>query len=417
MRIAWNRLTMPLDLDYNTASMNCTEMRAGFMKALVEAGHEITIYAPMSKASTDVWKAYQNKMYERPNGDNWVDNTWIKHIKYEPLGFPSGNCDVMVCETAATNWMFYNSLTKQPQMRRCAEIMDKFKGTVFMWQTDPDLSFPYYKMTKAKRDWNHKKNPYKPDKTTTGVKNLEDYGWATYDEIFKDKKHVVITFSTDVEKVKKEFCGSRDRYSYFVDKGLIEIIGAVTPFDPAYVEKVDFNVEPEFDVIYTGYPRGRENRFKPFFTEAVGGKIKSAVTGPWSKKKNIPEGLLPESTTDIGFLKNFCELPHCTNRSKALLHLGVPKARKFGWTTSRIIEAVYSGVVVYYDAELKCYDDILGKEFALHSSEEAKKVWRDVSKMKNKERSKLWRTQWKRYKKYTWKRYVTKFEGWIEKYS
>lgn len=409
MKIAFARMTMSVDIDWNNACMNCCEMRFAFFKRMVERGHSIKIYTPMSKHAEKSWYDIRSGKYEPPNGKRFVDNSYIKYLEYEPTGLVDKKTDVLMVETGATNFMFGCRYTKQPQLRRIAELLDNYEGMVILYQTDPDLPFPLWKFAKAKRDWYHKKNPYR-NGNYKGFPNLESYGWGSYNEIFKNKKVLLVTFSLDVPYLKENYDGSRDRYAWFAKNGLIDVVGSVTPYCKDYVENIKFNYEPKFDVLYSGYPRGRFNRFEKLMMNKD--TVRRVVTGPWDKKKELP--LIEEDGIEyMGFIDYFYQIPYFTNKAKCLLHLAVPKSRKFSWSTSRIMEAINSKTVAFYDGDLTFYDDLVGREFALNGHEHAMKNFLKIHYMSQDDRFELWAKQWKRIKKYNWHWYADRFENYV----
>jgi hypothetical protein len=183
---------------------------------------------------------------------------------------------------------------------------------------------------------------------------------------------------------------------------------------------IPFNNEPEFDVIYAGYPRKRENRFDMFFNN-LGKRFKKAVTGKkWTttntyriKKDDIP---LKKSVTNLGFIPSFSQITWTINKAKIALHLGVGKSRQFDWTTGRAIEAIFSKAIVLYDCQLKAYDELLGSKFAVTDTADAKAKCKWICKMSNEERKALWKEQFDKMKIYTWNNYTEKIENVLEPY-
>ena len=409
MKIAWTKSTMFTGFDVNSDSPSCCEMRFGFWRQLIKRGHEITLFTPAIKASQKIQEQQLDETYEPPNPDIHLDNTFIKHLNFEPAGFPDSSYDVMFVETAANNWIYPCPATNRKQLRRIAEVIASFKGTVVIWQTDPDLPFPYWKMAMADKNWYAKDNPYRTigNPRLADYPDLEDYGWSTYDEIFSDKKHIVLTFSSRPDIVSEQYSGSRDKYTYFTEKGLIKIYGHRTPYLQDPIENVPWNDDPEFDLIYTGYPRQRESKFDDLFN-IVNKKISRCVTGKrWQTNHPYP---LNKRVEVLGFIKEFARLPYVINRAKMSLCLATPKSRRFYWTTCRTIEAIYSKAIVLYDGTFLSNDDLLGRKFAISTKLEANDKMLKIASMSSNDRHKVWEEQFESVKDQNWSDYTDKIE-------
>lgn len=420
MNVVWCRFSQYINISSTRGYQGFQEERWSIFKELISRGHRVKILTPMTKESE---KLLEDVKSGTVTHDGVLDVTWMKKLKYNPLGFCNEKDDVLVFEAGPPNVLFYDRYIKGWQIRRCANICDSFKGLLIFSQNDPDLPMSLWKMGCSKYPWSHKRNPYRIesrdntfDEGKYRLKNYpdkEDYGWADHDEIFKDKTVVLMTKSLCPEKVATTYNSSRSRYVDLVNQGLLHVEGMPTAYNEEYVNHLTFNEDPVHDVIYTGYPRNREKYFIQYFTQ-LPSKLKTAVSGPWNAKRLV---MLGTNTEHVGLLDGFISMPEFSNSSRAVLQLAVKKAKQYDWVTSRHLEAVFSGCICFYDHEYSCMEQYLGEEFAIHSPEDARKKYRWIRGLNANSRYNLWSYQWNLCKNYTWVWYIDRFERMCKKYG
>jgi len=336
MKIGWVRLTMATELDYNISKNGLGEERPMLFKGFLDRGHKVKLLTPVKKKD-------QKTLQAAKNGDSFenciVDNSWLKKLEYDPKGF-ADNCDVLVIENGPLNFTFIDPFFKIPQIRRAIEIINRFEGLVIFYQTDPLLPFPFWRMTMAKYPWSHPKNT--PRKTGKG---LETHGWGDFDEIFKNKKILVIGKSPKPNEFARANNGPRFSYNRFRKKGLMKFDYLPTGYDKYFMP----HIKPVFekkkkDLIYVGFPRSRTNAFKRYYGNYLD---RTHVYGPWDLTSRIDflERCRLEGMKWYGFIDGFPNITKAYSRSKISINLMPEKAQELGWITSRVYESVFSGCI------------------------------------------------------------------------
>jgi len=404
MIIGWCRLTMMMEIDLNKTDKGFAGMRTGYMKALVRAGHTIKILSPMGKDSRESYNFIKKGGKPEELGE-W-DTSWFESVTYAPKKDAS-DCDLLIVESSACNWMF--KWQGQPLIRRCAEILDSYSGTVIIEQSDPELPFPFGKLGCAKRKYSHSKNPYRLGEES-GHKELELYGWADPKEIWDNKTYFVATRALDEEAIKDigMYNGIRFQYKKLAEEDKITILHMPQAYDfESHNEGVEYNHEPTIDITYAGYPRTdqRERKFVELFL-GLDNSVDKAVCGPWNKTSR------EELRTDLDY--NYVEyrgnlswhdLPRFLNESKFTLYLGVSKAYRLNWQTNKPFEAISSGSVLLFDEGIKYLEDWLGAEFII--GEHNLDLWSFIIKnIDNEDRKALWEWQHSQISFMTWDYYL-----------
>lgn len=409
MNIGWARLSMSIELDFNIAKSGFSQERCPIIRNLMKRGHNITLYTPISK------KEEKNiESIKAGNISELWDNSHISDISYEPTGLPDINCDILIVESGALNFGFFDKFNDTPQIRRMSNIIDAHKGLVILLQNDPDLPFPFYKLAGCERDWNHEENPYRLGSgTIKECTNLEDYGWATYDEIFKDKKWIVLTKSANEELVWEAFDTSRARFKSFDNELTLKFLP--TPQTSEFVNKFEVCEKPEYDIFCPGYPRNREKSFESLFLQFV--KYYNLVScGLWGRAKNFDykTDCIELGMKCLGFIDNYLDMYKAINNSNTVIHLGVGKTRKLGWITGRYIEGIFCKSIAFYDDNMIGYDNYIDYRFGVNK-ENAYEKYKWISKLTHDQRRKLWAYQYDLVKTYTIANFVDNLEKiWIE---
>lgn len=403
MKIGWCRLTMLIRIDLNKTTVGFSGMRTGYMRALVEQGHEIKVLSPMDKESIATYDTVHEAL-DQPEGEPLWDTSWIKGLEYAPDA-DADDCDLLVVESSACNWMFGCSVTKQPAIRRCAEILDSYKGTVIIEQSDPDLPFPFGKLAEADVPYDAEENCYRND-----IKVVENHGWGSPKEIWENKKYCVCVRASSPEALFEDgmACGSRFQYDTLQSEGKINIIAMPQAYDfknhNVLVEEL--HGEKQYDLVYTGYPRSgsREKKFWQNFMYHHN-CVNRAVCGPWEKNKHVDlkNDLLYHYIDYVGNL-SWAELPQFLNKSKFALYIGVSKAYLMDWQTNKPFEAISSGAVLIFD-EINYLTEWFGEEFII--TESNRDWWSFICKhITDKDQRALWQCQWDMICGMDWNNYL-----------
>jgi hypothetical protein len=424
MNIAWCRITQSVTLDLLNGSSQFNEERFEFFKGLIERGHRIRLLSAMTDSSEKLYFDVHSDKVTEVAGQ---DVTWMKKMIYIPAGFCKSDDEILFIEFGAPNVMFSSKYLRGLPLFRTKDIARSLKsGIIFLLHFDPDQPLPLWKYTHTKYGWSDKNNPYRLETNNNEYENgkynfkrhdnLEDYGWGDYSDFFtKDKKVVLFTKSMVPEIFANTYEGSRSMYATLYKKKLIDVIGLPTVSSHNYAKKVKFNDNPEFDVLYTGYPRKRENDFIKLFCNK-NKKLKMAVTGPWSEKKKI---IINDysNINCMGNIPGFINMPKIINKSKVTLQLGVKKSKIFKWVTGRQFESILYKSIVLFDSEYDVMYEYFDKVFGLTTEKEANKKYLFLSNITNEQRYNLWRYQYEHIKNYNWDWFIYQFEMICKKYK
>lgn len=412
MKIGWIKFTMNLEFDFNTAKTGAGQERGPIARTMVHNGHKITVYTPLTKVER---KVREEVIKAGKQVGDW-DNTFLKDMGYEPTKLPT-DLDVLIIENAALNLTFYDKANEMPQLRRTVEVINAHKGLCIFTNGDPDLPFPFWKLAGCKMDWKHKKNPYRLDKDTSEYTDLELYGWATHDEIFKNKTWVFAIRSEQTEEVVNSLAGGRCRLPYFVEKGLVNVESMFTGQTNEFFDKFKVREEPTHDVLCQGYPRNREKDFEDLFLYSVN-YFNLAATGQWDKGKNVEfrDMCVEYGVNILGFVDGLQNLYKVVNDSMACIHIGVGKTKKLGWLTGRWLETIFCKSICLWDDKLAGYDKYLDRRFSINK-DNADKRYKGLKSLSYEDREKLWAYQYDMVKHLTIKTWVDEFEAICKKYK
>jgi hypothetical protein len=414
MKIGWARLTMLIELDLNIVTTGYAEMRTGYMRSLIEAGHTIKILTGMGNKSEDTWQRVNSVGYEPQEQKYNVD--WLKSVEYDPKAF-ADDCELLIVENSACNWMFGCKYTGQPSIRRCVDILNSYTGLVIIEQSDPDLPFPFGKMSLAEFGWSHPDNPSKAG-TEKDFDELEKWGWADPFEIWDDKRYLVTTRGLDIEAVIKEgmFNGIRFQYQKLQEEGAIGVVCVPQTWDfDCIAGNIGFNENPKYEMIFTGYPRtdSRERDFCDIFL-SLSPIIDRAVCGPWEKAKrqDLKNQLLYNYIEYVGNLA-WCELPEFIHQSKFSLFLAVKRSYNLNWQTNKPFEAISCGSVLLFN-EMPYLAEWFGVDFVINAFNVDK--WAYIIKhITEEDRKTLWQFQFERIRHKDWNYFLVELQSHLKK--
>ena len=415
MKIGWCRLTMLVEIDLNQGDVGFTGMRTGYMRELVKQGHTVKLLTKLTKPATASYEHIKSGGDPKELGA-W-DCSWFEGLEHAP-DEDASDCDLLIVESSACNWMFHTN--GKPAIRRCAEILDSYKGKVIIEQSDPDLPFPFGKLAMAEFEYSHEDNPYrlKKEKDHDG---LEAYGWADHSEIFDDKEYYVCVRAESAEALMLDGMakGKRFRYDDLVGRDNFHIVAMPQTYDFEHhnvlVSDRDTN-EKEYDFIYTGFPRSdqRERKFDNYFlgnpTDHI---IQRAVCGPWEKKSREHKLYdLKVACVDYAGKLPWAELPVFINKSKFTLYLGVSKAYLMNWQTNKPFETISSGSILLHD-DINYLNEWFGGMFML--DDDNRELWMYIMyNATDKELSLMRKYQYNKIKHRSWDVYVGKLSEEID---
>jgi len=402
MKIGWLRITMSVELDFNTAKSGAGQERGPIIRNFIKRGHNVTVYSPMSKRDE---KIRDEAISTGASNGPW-DNSFLADVNYAPSDLPE-DCDVLIVESGALNFGFWDNYNNMPQIRRMCEVINAHKGLVIFNQTDPDLLFPFNKLTECVYDWDHEENAYRLEKGTIAESpDLEDHGWSSRDEIFKDKTCIFLIRTQQYDKATEKFDTSRTKLAHFVEEGLLELRFIPTCHSSEYVNSFEVISNTEYDLFCSGYPRAREKTFENLFLKYVK-YFSLASCGPWDKSSNIDyrDMCVENGMTNLGFIDGYNNVYNEINNSLAIVHLGVSRTRKLGWLTGRYLEAVFCKSLVFYDDSCLDYDNYIDHRFGVNE-DNAYDKYKWLSKISQEEYEKLWAFQYDKIKYMTIAFYV-----------
>ena len=418
MNIAWIKVSLPIELDYFKSSSNSgADDRAGFMECFINRGHFITIYTCIKPHDETLFQD-SDELKQRPY------MSWIKNIKYKPTAIKiSHKNDVLIVEAGADTMNFKDPYTHKPFLRRFAELVNTFEGPVFYLQVDPTQPFQFKQFVAKKYPWGHEMNGYTnpiPGKTT-GVKHwVMHSSWATKDEIFKNKKTILVAKTTEIESLinlfnKGEGFAGRTGYGVLRDKINFESIPMA--YDPKWFTYRIFKTLPKQKLLPTKviYSGGDRNRRKSFRRLCSGTDCGVLVTGTWKDEK-FNSSL--DNVHFSGWLEKRTDVADLINHSLCGIQVTTSNAEKLGWVTAKTFETVYGRSFLLMDKNI-----VGGEKFVIDSmllvedANDVSRVVKDLSQLNLQERKELHDKQIELAQKFTWEKVIIKMEELFKKYG
>lgn len=393
MKIGYIRQNQPVELDFwNASASNLgTELRNGILEAFLQLGHEVTIYSPISKKHLHVL-----------NGEGeGFDYELFKNLKYDPDGLPS-DLDLLFIEAASTASIYtYNATDKKakPYMERTFEVVGAHTGRTVVYQHGNYLlGFPFGevgKPTDGLADNNIKVIIQKANVFTNG-KTWEIWHHATDNE----------AFLTQMGRVQ--------RLSY--DKAVKEM-GVVSRYIPmAYSQNFDIlsppPKNPKYDLIYVGSSRdaNRQKKLAAFYANLDWYDLKVKVIGDWSEVCGFAtpwnkHNFVPQEHMGIEFagrIGGHGEVYSFYDEALATVQITDSQFEKEGMITTRVIQAIRSGVVLFSDRAIPGMADYVGEDMLFDSWKNEEFVQRllEIKRMPYEERCALVESQRARLKRW-----------------
>lgn len=417
MRLGWIKVTLSMELDYRASTTNtgCDD-RAGFMKAFHEQGHEQTIYTGIKPHDEVLFSNKKEELKQRP----WM--YWVKNIKYKPTKFPKKE-DVLIVECGADTTNFGCKYTKKSGIRRFAELVDSFEGPVFYLHRDPTQPFQFKQFVFKKYPWGHKMNGYSNpiDGETKGYKNWAMYSqWGTFEELFFNKKAIVVAPVTKPELLPELFNigkGYNGRTGYGDLQEFINYEKCSPAYDPDLFKYRKFKTRAsqhlnKQKVLYTGGDRSRRASFRRLCSGVKQGVL---VTGDWKDEK-FNNSL--DNVTMTGWLKSRKEVQELINRSLCTIQVTTTKGQQLGWVTAKTFEAVYGRSFLLMDKEIDQGNRFTaGDYFLVQNAADVTRKVKELSQLSLKERRDFHDAQIENISKYTWSRVAEEMGVLFERYK
>ena len=419
MKFGLIKFCIPLDFEVLSSTTNSgVDDRYGFFREVVNRGHELTIFTPLVKGSKN-----------NPKEERWItshrteipnDLSFIKKFGYTPASLPVDDLkvDVLICEAGVGNMQFPNFYHEDPQspegslIRRFAHVINAHKGLVIYMHNDPSLPFYFRQMAGRKYQWGHKNNGYtNPIEKNRQSKWVRDSGWATYDEMFSDKKSVLLTrcLPEKFDFMMDNFDVDRAGYNEFKDKLNIEYMPPAYAYDLA--NNFNYNMDVKYPLFYSGGDRRRRIAFRRFYEEM---DVPTYVSGKW--KEEAMETF--DGINFLGWSETRRDLLELINKSGCVTQIQPKDASKMGWWTARTMEVPACRAMCFIDGSINRAEDfVFDNWFVLKNKEDAIYKIKSFLSMSYTYRIKIIETQL-RYcmTNFTWKKFTDNFISICYKY-
>jgi hypothetical protein len=414
MKLGLLKFCIPIDFSVlDSVSNSGVDDRYGFIKELVDRGHQVTVFSPLVRGTKN-----------NPREARWIEDydendlpehiRWIKKIKYCPRELPVGKnkMDVLIAEAGVGNIEFINIYRDEEDdrcehslIRRFMHVINAHKGPVFYLHNDPSLPFYFRQLAGRKYPWGHKKNGYtNPIEANRGEGWVRDSGWGTFDETFKDKTSIVLTraLPESFEFMLDTFNADRCGYKEFSNNLKFEY----TPpaYDYSFCKEFKFQSDVKYPLFYSGGDRRRRISFRKFYEDM---DIPTYVSGKWEEEvMSNYDGI-----SFLGWIENRYELLKLMNQSGAVIQIQPKDASHMGWWTARPMEAPACYSMAFMDGLIKNASDmVFDSWFVLKGKYDGMNKIRTYLSMSNTDRFKIIESQ-RAYcqTNFTWKRFTDNF--------
>lgn len=408
------KFCIPIDLDaLGSVSNGGTDDRYGLIKELINRGHDVTVFSALTRGTKNNPRE-ERWMLEEKDIENIPEHVrFIKKMKYHPVELPVGenSVDILIVESGVGNTTFTNNhypdkdSPESGLIRRFSHVINAHKGPVMYMHNDPSLPFYFRQMAGRKYPWGHKKNGYtNPIPANRGEKWVRDSAWGTFDEMFKDKKSIIITrclpsqFEFMIDTYDMDRCG----YKEFKDQLKFEYIPPAYPYELCEGYKYQKNIE--YPLFYSGGDRRRRRSFRRYY-EDMG--VPTFVSGKW--KEQAMEAF--DGINFLGWLDTRRDLLQQLNKSGCVIQIQPKDASKMGWWTARPMEVPACKSMIFIDGMItNAEDHVFDKWFVVKSKEDAIKKVHSFLNISLKDRISIIETQLAYCRNYfTWKRFADEF--------
>lgn len=419
MRIGLLKFCIPLTFDVlGSTSNDGSDDRYGFIKELLNRGHEVTIFTPLARGTR--LNPKDERYILKDENEIPKNLRFLKQIGYMPGELPTGEnkVDVLLAECGVGNFMYRNNYAVNLEgdeaslIRRFMHVIDAHKGPVFYMHNDPSLPFYFRQLGGRKYEWGHKKNGYtNPIKENRGNKWVRDSGWGKYSEIFDNKTSVVLTrcIPEKFEYMIDNFNVDRAGYKEFSDHLHFEYMPPAYSYelcDDLYFEK-----GIDYPLFYSGGDRRRRIAFRKFYEEMG---IPTFVSGKWKE----PAMETFDGINFMGWLEDRQALLKTLNRAGCVVQIQPKDASRMGWWTARTMEVAACKSMPFIDGSIVSGKDLVFDDwFVLNSKEEARNKIAAFLRSSYRDRMNIIETQLAYSKTYfTWKRFTDVFISICQKY-
>ena len=344
MKIGYLRMNLPIELDYYNASSTSlgTELRNGIIESFLKKDFEVTLLSPLTKSGKEI--------IEKGKGENF-DYSLFKNIKIGKK--EEKDFDVLFIEGAQgrnTCFRFKEDGNDIPFIQRTFEIINNFKGNVFYYQHgNKGHRFPIEALKKIE------------EKEKLDGKNIRVLA-EKYD-FFKNKKWTLLSHSN------KEYLDF-----IYKDKKKFNFDFNIKNIPLCYSENFDKHIlpkkEPNRKLTFVGgeKEKNRYNKVIKFYSDLG---FKTNVIGKWESK--LPNDIIYE-----GIIKGHGKVYEILNDSYACCQIGDKEFEEYGQITTRAIQTIRSGAVLYSDIDYKGMENYVEKEYLISTRTEMREKMKDL---------------------------------------
>ena len=369
MKIGFLRLSSPVELELSTASPNTlgTELRVGFLKSWVDAGHEVTIYSGIKKA--DLKSTQTHSLFDTDK------NLWTKKIKYEPLKYP--DCDILVIEQGTDNvrYAYHNGKEEISYIRRTFECLNNYSGKVVYYQHGC-LPFPFRT----------------EDASVDTINNLRNLNKRN--DLWSNKEWTIWHHFSNID----EYLKITPNYEPFLSK--LNFKFTMLPYsdiEPWF----SINPKPKWDSLFIGSQwdsRSTKQGFRRY--EEIANlydmrDLKSAIIGKWDDK-----GMSHfKHTKFLGMKGKHGDAYRFWNDAYTCIYTTSKFIKKAGLIPTRLTMCNRGGAILLMDTAVDC-QRLLPDEFAVTYKKDVLNNLKIIKQLSPEERDQIRRRQLKRFPKW-----------------
>jgi hypothetical protein len=372
VKIGYLRLGNEVELDlWNGSPTNSgCEQRLGIFQSLINRGHKIKIYSKLKETDKPVLEGRSNF---KPEGSPIAfDYSWCKdNITYHFGEKP--DCDVMWLENGSDNTIFcFGKTYKESYFYHTCSVLSEFQGKC-VYHQHGEMPFPFGEQF----------NEVSPNVSDSNQRKI-----LHELDVQKDKDWLIITPAEDTEAFRQYYNSNRRKYGDLH----LKIMNVPLCYDKNCYPLLPVKEKPQYPLLYVGMERDG-NRTKKLIKFYSNHDFKSTVIGRWKKRegKNIDY---------LGQQGKFWETYNFLNDSYASVQIADKAFEKLGMPTARIFQTVFSGAVLLMDAEIRCMDKYVDRDYRVFESHDVAIKVKEVMNMSLQEREEVREKQLSKFK--TW---------------
>lgn len=365
MKIGFVRLSSTVELNLSSASVNTlgTELRVGLLKALVDAGHTVTIYSGIKNADLALIK------------NRGFTQNWYNKLKYEPMKYPKDE-DILLIEQGTDNvrFAYFDGEKEISFIKRTFDCISNYSGNIIYYQHGC-LPFPFE--TK--------------DASVETVLNLRNLNKRS--ELWKDKFWTIWHHFTNFNEYLP-----LSSYEPFVDK--LNFKYTMLPYsdiEPWY----NINPKPQYDSLFIGaqwdsrsVKQGFERTEEVRKLYDIKG-LNNAIMGKWEDKgmKDF------KHVKFLGITGKHGDAYRYWNDSYTCIYTTSKYIKKAGLLPTRLTMANRGGSILLLDTTCDCAK-ILSDDWVVTTQEDVKNKINLIKGMSVAERDSIRKKQLYRFPKW-----------------